>query len=266
MSFNTIAQSANSGISNARAYLDDKANTLLKPKSAKGISGFLFDIPDQQNLTLSSDITDHFTESNSFLNDQIVRKPIIITLTGFIGELVYEKPDGIAGAIQELDSKLETVEAYAGDLTPGAVQIAQRAVQQVQSAVSAINQTLDKIQNVVGFFDGEEPEPSKQEKAYNELFALWQSSELLTVQTPWRYYDNMAIQTISFTQNGDSEFITDISVTLKEMRIAEIKTVDYDQNQFPPREEIQAGDEEDQGIVRGQDRNVSFLFSTFGGE
>lgn len=264
MSFSTIAQKTNSGITNSRNFLDDKANVLLKPKAAEGISGFIFDVPDAESINLSSEITDHYTEDNSFLNDHIVRKPIKINLSGFVGELVFRAPSGVEGAVQELNNRLESVEAYAGDLTPGAVQKAQQAVQKAQATVSAINQTLDKVQNVVGFFDGEGQEETLQQKAFNNLYALWRSAEFLTVQTPWRYFDNMVIQDITVQQDGESEAITDIQVTLKEIRVAQTKTVNYDENIFPVREQLQAGEEEDQGIIRGQERDTSFLFSAFG--
>lgn len=264
MSFASIAQSANSGISDARSYLDNKANTLLGVKSSEGISGFLFDIPDQDSITVDWDITDHFTESNSFLNDHKVKKPIIITLTGFIGELVFRAPAGVEGAVQEISNRLETVEAYLGDFTPGAVQEAQRVVQQAQSAISAINQTLDKVQNVVGFFEGEGPEETAQQKAFNELNALGDEI-MLTVQTPWSFYDDMTIQSLSFTQDGESEGITDISVTLKQLRVSETKTTDFDKDQFPIRELIQSGPGEDQGNIRGQEESSSLLFKAFGG-
>lgn len=264
MSFATIAQAANSGISDGRSYLDNKANTLLGLKSGKGISGFLFDVPDRDSINVDWDITDHFTESNSFLNDHKVKKPVIITLTGFIGELVFRSPAGVEGLVQEISNRLETVEAYLGDYTPGAVQEAQRVVQQAQSAISAINQTLDKIQNVIGFFEGEEPEETDQQKAFNQLNALG-DQVILTVQTPWSFYDDMTIQALSFTQDGETEEMSDISVTLKQIRISDTKTVDFDQNQFPIREEVQSGPEEDQGNIRGQEENSSLLFKAFGG-
>ena len=261
MSFENLPQSINQGISNSRGYLDEKANALLAPKTAKGVSGFLFDVPDRESIDLSSDITDHFTEDNSFINDHIVRKPITITLTGFTGELVFEKAEGVAGAVQEIQNRLSTVPAYLPEWTDGALQTVQNAVSQAQAAVSAINQTLDRVQNVVGLFDGEGPEDTRQQKAYQELFALWQSQDLVTVQTPWAYFDSMVISMISLSQTGDSKEISDISVSIKEFRVAEVKTVNFDQDLFPPREEIQSGEEEDQGNIRGQDRNVSFLFA-----
>lgn len=261
MSFTNLPQSINQGISNSRGYLDEKANALLAPKTAKGVGGFLFDVPDRESISLSSDITDHFTEDNSFINDHIVRKPITITLAGFTGELVFEKAEGVAGAIQGLQNRLSTVPAYAPEWTDGSLQIIQNAVSRAQAAVSAINQTLDRVQNVVGLFDGEGPEDTRQQKAYQELFALWQSQDLVTVQTPWAYFDSMVIAGMVLSQDGASKEISDISVSLKEFRVAEVKTVSFDQDLFPPREDIQSGEEEDQGNVRGQDRNVSFLFA-----
>lgn len=264
MSFSTIAQSANSGISDGRSYLDNKANTLLSPKSLKGISGFLFDVPDLDSINLNWDITDHYTESNSFLNDHKVKKPVIITLTGFVGELVFRAPEGVEGAIQAISNRLETVEAYFGDATPGAVQEAQRVVQQAQSAISAINQTLDKAQNIIGFFEGEGPEETAQQKAFRQLNSLG-DEVILSVQTPWEFYDDMTIQAISFSQDGTTNDITDISVTLKQIRISDTKIVDFDQNQFPIREEVQSAPEEDQGNIRGQEEDSSLLFQVFGG-
>lgn len=267
MSFETIAQSAKQGLSKGRAYLDGKASALLSPKSAEGISGFIFDIPDSESVTLATDITDHFTEDNSFINDHKVKLPIIISLSGFIGEKVFRQPGGIEGALQNLSNRLEVVDSYLGDFTPGAVQTAQKVVQQVEKTVSAINQTLDKIENVVGFFAGEGANPTAQEKAFNEIRALWDSNATVTVQTPWQYFGSMSIESVTFSQDGTTKEITDISVTLKEFRVAaEAKIVNYDSDLFPPRNQIQDGLEEDQGIIRGKESRGSVLFEGFIGD
>lgn len=264
MSFSPIAQSDNSGTSDAASYLDDRANAIIRTGSVEGIAGFLFDIPNQDSINVDWDITDHFTENNSFLNDHKVKKPIIITLTGFVGELVFRAPQGFEGFIQSISNRLETVEAYLGDSTPGAVQEAQRVVQQAQSTISAINQTLDKAQNVISFF-GDGPEKTAQEEAYAGLVSLG-SQTILSVETPWATFDDMTIQSLSFTQDGTTNQITDISVTLKQIRISKTKTVDFDKNQFPIREEVQSSLGEDQGDIRGQEVGSSLLYQSFGGD
>jgi len=263
MSFETIVQSTNSGVSNARSYLDNKANTILRPKENWGIEGFIFDVPSKESLNITYDITDHFTESNSFLNDHKVKKPIIITLTGFIGELVFRSPAGVEGAVQEISNRLEAVEAYTGDLTPGAVQEAQRVVQRAQAAISAINQTLDKAQNIIGFFDGDGPEETAQQKAYKDISALGDTIKL-EVQTPWDFFNDMTIQSISATQDKETNQITDFSVTLKQIRVSDTETVDFDKDQFPVREKVQSAPAEDQGNIRGQDELISLPFKIFG--
>jgi hypothetical protein len=266
MSISTIAQATNQGISNARGDIDNFANTILKPKDAEGIGGFMFDIPEAESLTLSSDITDHYTENNSYLNDHIVRKPIIITLSGYVGELLYEGPQGFELLAQELTNRLETVEAFAGDFTPGVVQKAQAVVSQVQNTISAINQQLDKVQNIVSILSKNGQEETKQQKAYNTLRTLWEKQEPFSVVTPWDYLDSMVIQSISVSQNEETEQITDISVSLKQIRQAKTKYSNYDTAQFAPREEIQSGNDQSQGKIQGESEELtSFLAGGSGG-
>ena len=93
--------------------------------------------------------------------------------------------------------------------------------------------------------------------AYKTLFALWKTRELVTVQLPWAYFDTMIIKGVSFTQNAESKEITDISVTLKEMRFAEIKTVNFDQNILPPASEVQEAPEEEGGLVGEEEKDLS---------
>lgn len=259
MSISTISSSINKGVSNAREYVDNKANVLVRPKSSPGISGFLFDVPETEDVNITSEITDHYTEDNSYINDHEVRKPITITLTGLIGELVYRAPEGIGGSVQELSNRLEVVEAYAGNFTPGAIQTMQRVVDRSESVISSLNQKLDRVQNVVSFFDSEGPEETAQQKAFNNLFSLWKSSILLTVQTPWRYFDNMRITNIGFSQDPESNQISNITVTLKELRFATIKTTDYSGYVNTPRSELQNEEVTDIGKIQG--RTESFLFS-----
>lgn len=259
MSINTIVQGASQGINNAKEFLNNSANTLVRPKSAKGISGFLFDIPETENIELSSEITDHYTENNSYINDHEIKKPITITLSGFVGELIFRPPEGVEGSIQEIGNRLEVVDAYLGDLTPGFVQDIQKATNLAETAVSTLNQQLDRLQNVVGFFEGESVEETAQQKAFNNLYSLWQSATLLTVQTPWRYFENMRITNIGFSQDQETDQISNITVSLKELRFSEVETTDFDNYINTPREEVQKIPGEDIGKIQG--RTESFLYS-----
>lgn len=263
MSISTIAQTTSTGITDSRNFLDNQANTLLRPATAEGISGFLFSVQNQETLTRSAEVTNHFTENNSFLNDHKTIQADVVTLNGFVGELVFEAPTGVAALGQIIQSRLEATEAYLGDLTPGAVQQAQEAISQAQSTVSAINQTLDKTQNVLGFFAGDSTQLTAQEKAFTDLSALFESKDLLTVQTPWKYYDNLTMTGLALTQDAETNQITDITVTLQEIRTTETTLVDFDDTLFPVREQVQSGAEQDQGIIQGQEEDIGPLLAGF---
>jgi hypothetical protein len=68
---------------------------------------------------------------------------------------------------------------------------------------------------------------SKQENAYAYFKALWKEGILMGIQTPWEFLTNMAIENITAVQLEDSNFITDFSVTFKQVRIASTLTTAF---------------------------------------
>lgn len=265
MSFDQIQQIKNPNISNSKQYLDEKSTTLLKPKSAEGISGWITDVPIREDITLSADITPLVVENGSFITDHIVRKPARITLSGLIGENVVKREVG-GQPVQEITNRLGESEAYLGDYTPGMLQNTEKASTQSQESLSSINQRISRSQNVVEPFSGEDDAPSRQYKLYQEIKALFNTNAVVTVQTPWDYYETMMIETITAQQGEETEEITDVSVTLKEIRFAETNFVAFDETLFPPRVDIQAEEEQDGGTVQGTRNSFAFdAVSALGG-
>lgn len=261
MSINNIAAQTNRGITNARDYSNEQFNVLIAPRSARGIGGFMFDVPEDDQLELNSDITDHFTEDNSYINDHIVNQPIEVTVSGFVGELVFTPPDGLEGVLSRLSSRLSVVDGFLGGYLSQQQQSINRTVSQAEQAVANVNQFLDRAQNLIAFFDGEDIEDSRQRQAFNKLRALWGAQRIMTIQTPWTYLENMAITNITFLQDDVSEDRSDISVTLKQIRFASpIRKTNYEETIVPVREEQQSEDEEDNGVVQGSEEDdATFL-------
>lgn len=258
MSISEISQRANEQITNSREFLDNRASAFVSPVSAKGLSGWEFDIPQSENLTHTVDITDHYVESGTYLNDHQVVQPIQITLSGLKGELVYKPPEGVLSDFQELANKLEIVDAYLQDYTPGMLQDVQKGISKASTAISRINQNIDRTQNLLAALGGEGPERTEQQKAYTELRALMLSNQLVTVQTPWRYFDSMKITSLGFSQGEDSQSYSRISITLKEIRFANIEVNSFDEKIFPVREEMQKSEEQDTGVVQGRENSLLF--------
>lgn len=203
---------------------------LLPPKGFKGgIEGFLFDYEGDDSMTLESDITDHFAEDNSSVQDHIALKPYRIVLRGFISELTLPGTgQGFFGALTTLQSNIGSVSAYLGKYTPQSLQKLQgqasKAVSQVQSYASTASQYLNQAKNLASLFGLSSGAQTKQQKAFGFLASLRDQRQICNVLTPWCFLPGMAIETVVFSQPKDSKTRSDISVTMKQMRFVDVQS------------------------------------------
>lgn len=240
-----------SAIPNGQAYVDGLVNKyILRTKSSSGIGGFLFDYLGDVNVSMDADITDHYAENNTAIQDHVAIRPIEVVMRGFVSELTLPKPQGVVGALAAAQSALAQVNAYLGKYTPGVIQTMGKAITQVQNTVNTINQTLAKVQNIISLFPGAPPAATKQAKAYSQLFTAMQQKLPMTVDTPYRVLHNMIIKRIAFVQPEDTKSWSDITVTLKQINFVETATV-ADNGSFAGRLAQQAQTPTNKGVVPG---------------
>lgn len=241
-------------------YLDSLTSRyLIKPKSVHGIGGFVFDYEGEDMLTLHADITDHYTEDNTAIQDHVARNPTRISLRGYVGELVYNPNTGILGALDSIQNRLTTVPVYLGKYTPGALSSIQRVITKTNSTVNQINQAVARVKNVVGIFGNASPGQTQQEIAFNKLSALWETNQMMIVETPFGIFGNMLIEDLVFVQAEDTRQWSDVTVKLKAMRFASTQTasIDFKSGRAAPQGESQVN----KGSTKGTPVNQSVLRS-----
>lgn len=208
-----VVASATAGFGLANAVL-----VILQgiPFDAKGPDDvkFVFNYREEDTEDLTSDITDHFTETNSAVQDQIARKPVRTICHGFIGELTDAK-EGIAAEIALIASQLTAFGPYVPALTAAALQAYNQANQLYNVAASAVA----TISQAFNFLSGKE-NPNKQQQAFRYFKKHWENASLFTVQTPWETLENMAIESLHAVQAGESNTISDFRITFKQMNFA----------------------------------------------
>lgn len=201
---------------------------IVSPLNAFGLGGFVFDIDDEARTRLEADITDHFTEKNNAVQDHIARKPVLVTLRGFVGELVY-KPDGegVQGILQQVTQNLTELAALAPTLTTASAQ----AQSIISSGSVGFNEALSDsaniyglVKNLIGAVSGDE---MNQQQAYQYFKACWQQGILMGIQTPWEFLTNMAILNVVAIQDGATDTMTDFAVTYKQMNFAQTSSQAY---------------------------------------
>ena len=183
---------------------------------------YLFDTRGEEKVSLESDITDNWVEDNKTMQDHIGLKPMTITLSGYVGELTNKLPEIFPEELSRVPDQLSGLSAFMPKLTTQTQYILNRT-QEVYGIYEKANRTVKTGYNrIEALKDGVEvpKEVPNQQKVFAQFYDLWQQRGLYTVYTPFGVYNNMAIQALRARQEEDSSYISEFSVTFKQIRIA----------------------------------------------
>lgn len=200
----------------------NKVQAIIRPNNPPvGVAGYVFDVVGEESMDMTSDITDHYVEDNTAIQDQISLKPERFTVKGMVAELVLTTP---LQSVQ--DTQPNPLPEFA-PLVPGfttasdALQLA-LAVDQEAQADSIVD-----TQSLYGYFNRSAGAlaQTRQSKAFSYFYQLWLGRQLFSVETPWGVMNNMAIESLSPSQSQESASRTDFTITFKKIRFAQVVTV-----------------------------------------
>lgn len=193
---------------------------------------FQFNYEGEQTVTIESDITDHYVEDNTAVQDQIALKPEIVTTHGFIGELNNVVPAALA-PLKTAAEKLTSIGAYTPQLTATALIAYSEAFFLYQVAAAAANSAVAAWTSIGNVISGASAQSvisatglqkgnaqNKQQTAFQLFYGYWRSRTLFTVQTPWAVFSNMAIRSLRAIQDDTTNVITDFEISFKMIRTA----------------------------------------------
>lgn len=193
---------------------------------------FLFNYYGDQEVLLEADITDHFVEDNTALQDQIALKPEMITGEGFIGELNDVVPD-LLKPLKIAADKLSVISGY----TPGlsttaqlayntAFQLYQVALLGASAGVAAWNSLSGQAGQGVNIANAQFPSVQNQQQlAFQYFYGYFKSRVLFTVQTPFAVFQNCAIKSVRAIQSAESNTFSTFAVTFKPINFAKTVSV-----------------------------------------
>lgn len=202
----------------------------------------VFHYEGEQTVSIQSDITDHYIEDNTAIQDQVALRPEEITTAGFIGELNDIAPYPLQ-IVQQIANKLVTIGAYLPQISETALIAYNNAFQLYQVAQSVINSAVstwgalvgtsgENVINSQGLGNAFNPTTgqvvgtqNKQQVAFQQFYGYWKNRTLFTVQTPWAVFQNMAIKNLRAVQDAETRVISTFEVTFKMIRVASTSTV-----------------------------------------
>lgn len=194
------------------------------PLQQIGIGGFSLFARINDRLTLKADNPTTYVEDGSPLNDHRVKKPELLTIRGSIGD-VYRTPNTLIDRIQNIDDNLAQITQYFPRLT------ASQAINFANVSSNAINQ-IDKIEdlinagaqanNLIGNLDNFSK--SLGEQFLDAMENIHYGNQLISIQMPYRIYENMSIKSLVIDRTNSSDSI-DFTIEAERFRIADLNFV-----------------------------------------
>lgn len=202
---------------------------------------FVFDLKKDYKLNLSSEITDHYVESNVAIQDHIGLKPIIIEVTGCISEVnlkdkLKEQSDLDRYLGQKSDGNIfNSVDSYLGrmgSLTSFAPNIVNQAMN-IYNTAKYVYATTNKVINLDkkdtlgntrfaynSEYDEEIIKETKQFEWIDWFKTQWWKRASFSIVTPYGVFDNMYIMDLSAVQPENTRYVTNLNIKFKQIRRA----------------------------------------------
>ena len=246
----------------------DTGSAIISVLSSTGIAGFKFHVPQSEQVKMESDITDHYSDANTPFQDHIARRPIQVTLTGLQGEYFYSVNE-IEDTLALITPAITLCKQYIPKLSAATMQAKTGWQKYQKSLETATKNTTANIglwdktkmawQNLNGvdlfrLFQEVYKLTSAQTRAFLYLQALWLSNQPFSVETTWRRYDNMLIQSVQPIRDNNAD-ITEFTVVFKQVNFTQSQYTDLKNAAKLTRQQLMQ--RVNKGVSKGKEVSVT---------
>lgn len=233
-----------------------------------GSFAYYFDITTKEEINCNSTTTDHYLEAGYSIQDHIVHHPIRYVLSGMVAEKVhrYAGEPSVYDYVQQARAedrirKLQTLGGLCPQLSNFAYSAKNVGTAVVNKVDSVFNMATGMLKDsLFGFFKGFSPlifsdqSTTLQQKMFSQLNSLRESGQLLELRCPYGYFRNIIIEEVRVGQN-ESWSVSDITLVVKEIRIAESSTHSSNSNE-------DNSDKTDTELQKEEKKNLGLTNST----
>ncbi len=213
------------------AVINDYINSKIPSEGIVqvGIGGFLLSSIVDETVNLNSQVPITYLEDGSNAVDNIVLEPTTLNIRGSIGE-VFSIFGSLRNFAQRIFDVIGDVTAFSFNQTPTQTQSAIALVSTASDSIDGIDNRLDAGQMVLNDFGLSDSDDIKQQQqAFMDFIErVYISKSLISIDMPYRKYDNMRINGISITRDNQNS-ILNYNLTATQVRFVESQFVEADQ-------------------------------------
>jgi hypothetical protein len=220
-----------------------------------------FGIPQNNSIQLSSDITTHYTEDNVPLNDHWAIKPRVYTVSGLIGEKIYTAPKHYVNTVNKYIPNWLNGLSFVSPSVSSATSLLRSSAQAIEDSVNRYSEMAVALLND---YSPVTQSQSNQQFVLDKLETLMTERQLITVWTPYKLLDNMAIIDIIMTQS-DTLYESTVEIKLQEWSYVSSTTRNATKSEKSLLVSQQQASETNTGVASTQstDFNDTILYSMF---
>lgn len=237
-----------SSIKNFFETAQNAGRTFVSVAATGGYAGFVFDITKDETVELDSEITDHYLEDGTAVQDHIALAPERVTVSGLVGEYKHiseNKPNSLQKVVQ----KLTTLQSY----LPPIGNAAQTAYDVLSNGWDGLSDAVEDVGSLWEDYRNVNIPSNEQQKAFIYFEALRNAKVTFTIQTPFRYYTDMAIERIISRQSGSTRDETEFEVVFKKIRYVSTEVTSLaEEGKRQARNAQQYSEMENKGITKGK--------------
>lgn len=224
-----------------------------------------FDVITDHSINIQNQISDNWLENNTSVQDAIAQSPITITLSGISSELVYipstKDKRFLRNVYESINNQLKGLTdntplrnyVMTDKLTviPELLPPVDNVTQAAKNLVTQVEDNIARYQKIAKNFLRKINNETRLQEIYNKLISLRETNSELIVETPFKTFESMYIQSVSLTQ-GEQNHIVNISMTLKQLNFTDIEVTKANQDVLAKYNAIQRAPVENHGKVIGK--------------
>ena len=249
----TISNIANIARTSINGFANKQDNQKIN------IGGFTAGVRIEESIILESDVPDSPLENGAVASDHIINKPVIISITGVIGDIDL-KPVPVFDIITRANQNLGSISV----LIPPRTQV---QISRINGLVSTAYDIANRVDGLVTA--GEQVfdifKPNQSQPASDQFFIamnqIREAKALIDIETSFGIYKNMAIISTSLPRSLGQQKDLTYSIRAKQLTFAETVFSQIKAFKKNPSTGLQgqAGDLIDKGVNSGKAVTESLL-------
>lgn len=220
-----------------------------------GVGGFTLFAKVREGVSMPSQSPTTYLEDGSYVNDHIVTEAIKVTIEGSVSDTYISAPS-VAPLQNTRQDNIQNITAFLPARPPQQVQAIRNIESNVRKSYAQAEKNINQ-KNIIAQV-GDQAQSELRRKFFDAMEKLYQSKQLVAIETEYRIYENMVLNQIDIVRDNQNEALS-FSISASQVRFAKTESVRVAFNKPSGGLKGQSDPQIDKGVQQGEKVETSIL-------